>query len=220
MTIPIPSLCLVTDRNRCGGRCIEEVVGDAISGGVDMVQLREKDLPAADLYHLAMRLRDISQGRALLIVNDRVDVAIACNADGVQIGESGLPTDAVRSLVGKDVLIGRSVHSLERALKAQESGADFLVLGTIFPTGSHPGEETAGISLVSDVCSKVTLPVLAIGGITPSNIVQVVEAGACGASVITAITLHESPTEAAHELKSEMASAWRRRSTERIGRPL
>ena len=220
MTISGPCLCLVTDRNRCGDRSIEDVVEQAVSGGVDIVQLREKDLPAADLYRLAKRLRDITSGRALLVVNDRVDIAIACGADGVQIGETGLPTRVVRSLLPNGMLIGRSVHSLDGALKAQAVGADYLVLGTIFQTATHPGEYTAGVELVEDVCSKATVPVLAIGGVAPSNVGLVFDAGAAGAAVIAAITMHDNPTEATREMKSEMASAWSRRSTERIGKPL
>ena len=136
-----------------------------------MVQLREKDLPAGELLALARMLRRATAGRALLVVNDRVDVAMASGADGVQLGENGLDVASARRLAGSGMLIGRSVHSAEGARAAEAEGADFLVLGTVFDTASHPGgrDGRAGAGQGGDG-GRRGFPVLGIGGVSESNI--------------------------------------------------
>ena len=207
MLFPTPTLCLVTDRLRCNGMRIEDVVDAAVEGGVGLVQLREKDLPAADLYDLALSLRAITKGRAQLFINDRVDVALAAEADGVQLGENALPVDAARRIVGDRLLLGRSVHSVAGAIDAEKSGADLLTLGTIFPTASHPGAYTGGTALIQEVAASINLPFLGIGGIDATNAGHVIAAGANGAAVITAITTAEDPACAASSLLAAMRSA-------------
>lgn len=170
-----------------------------------MVQLREKDLSAAPLLDLARRLREVTAGKALLIVNDRIDVTLLCDADGAQLGEDGLDVAAARKLLGPDKLIGRSVHSVQGAIAAEREGADYLVLGTIFPTASHPGAEAGGLDLVRHVANAVRIPVLGIGGITVDNAASVMAAGASGIAVITAITLADDPTGAARELAAQIS---------------
>ena len=204
MRLPYPSLCLVTDRLRCNGRSIEYVVDAAIDGGVNIVQLREKDLPAAELYSLALKVKDIVGNRALLFVNDRVDVASAADVDGVQLGESALPIEAARRVAGKNLLIGRSVHSVSGAMEAKSQGADLLTLGTIFPTASHPGVRTGGTELVKEVASAVSIPLLGIGGIDASNAKQVMKEGAAGVAVISAISTANDPALAAAGLCNAM----------------
>ena len=162
-----------------------------------MVQLREKDMPPYELLRLARRLRRITEGRALLIVNDRVDVAMLAGADGVQLGETALDVADVRSLVGPDMLIGRSVHSEVGAVDAECQGADYLVLGTVFESASHPDGLVGGLDLVREVTQAVGIPVLGIGGINTDNATGVMEAGASGIAVITAITMAEDPRMAA-----------------------
>ena len=205
-----PILCLVTDRRRCAGRPLEEVVDAAVSGGVDIVQLREKDMPAGPLLDLALRIRDITASRASLFVNDRIDVALACDADGVQLGEDGIPVEAARDLVGGDLLIGRSVHAVDSAINAGLAGADLLVFGTVFATATHSGRPPNGVVPLAEMSRHDTAPVLGIGGIAPGNVGQVVEAGASGAAVITAITESRDPRGAAKALKQAMADAWHR----------
>lgn len=183
-----------------------------------MVQLREKDLPAGELYELGLDLREVTRNRALLLINDRVDIAIACGADGVQLGEEGLSTEAAREASSGRLLLSRSVHSLEGAKLAQDSGADLLVLGTIFASGSHPGGETGGLKRVADVSAIVDIPVLAIGGITADNIGSVTEAGASGAAVITAITCSPDPRNAAYALARQMNEAWDFAATIRVAK--
>ena len=171
-----------------------------------MVQLREKDIPPFELLRLARRLRRITEGKALLIINDRVDVALLAGADGVQLGETALDVADVRSLVGPEMLIGRSVHSEVGAVDAECQGADYLVLGTVFDTASHPHGQVGGLELVREVTGAVGIPVLGIGGITSSNAAGVMEAGASGVAVITAITMAESPQVAASELASAISA--------------
>jgi thiamine-phosphate pyrophosphorylase len=204
---PYPSLCLVTDRLRCNGRSVECVVDAAVGGGVDIVQLREKDLPAAELYSLALRVKDVVGERALLFVNDRIDVALAAEVDGVQLGESALPVDAARRIAGGNLLVGRSVHSVSGAMEAEAQGADMLTLGTIFPTASHPGVRTGGCELVREVASAVSIPFLGIGGIDVSNAEQVTKEGAAGVAVISAISTAQDPAFAATGLSNALRAA-------------
>ena len=186
---------------------VVKTVSAAVEGGVGMVQLRGKDYPAGELLSLAHELRHATAGRALLIVNDRADVAILSEADGVQLGENSLDVHSTRKLVGPNMLIGRSVHSAEGADEAASDGADFLVLGTIFQTSSHPGTRTGGPGLVSEVSSKVELPIIAIGGISETNIAEIIQAGAAGAAVITAISMAQDPEEASSLLSTIMRRA-------------
>ncbi len=186
---------------------VVEIASAAVSAGVGMVQLREKGFPARRLLSLARKLRRVTKGRALLIVNDRVDVAMLCGADGVQLGENALDAASVRGLVGPDMLIGRSVHSAQGAVEAESSGADFLILGTIFETTSHPGADVGGLDLVRSVTLRVGIPVIGIGGISESNIGGLVQVGAVGAAVITAISMAPEPKTASSRISAAMRQA-------------
>ena len=213
--LPDRILCLVTDGRP--GDCRQRLdalagpVEAAVRGGVNMVQVREKHLFAGDLLRVAAELRRIASGRALLIVNDRIDVAAAAVADGVQLGEQALPTGAARAVGGDAALIGRSVHSKTAALEAEDAGADFLVLGTVFPSRSHPGQPAGGLELVRDVTAAVRLPVIGIGGITAGTAGQVIQAGASGVAVISAILGDPDPERAARRLWEEVRAAGRPR---------
>ena len=173
-----------------------------------MVQLREKQVPAGQLLGLAVSLRDLTQGRALLFVNDRVDVALACGADGVQLGENGLPPAAARAAGAGRLLIGRSVHSVEGAIDAEAEGADLLIVGTIFPTRSHRDGHHTGVRLLEEVGRRVGIPYLAIGGVDEHNVASVIGAGASGAAMISAISLDADPAEAARRLLAAAESEW------------
>ena len=202
--IPLPCLCMVTDRTRTASGDLVATVSAAVDAGVGMVQLREKDMPAGDLLELARKLRAVTEGKSLLIVNDRVDVALLSNADGVQLGEEAMDVADARKLVGPDRLVGSSVHSVDGAVAAESSGADFLVLGTIFKTASHPGVQTGGLALVEAVTRGVRIPVLGIGGITPDNVRGVMESGAAGSAVIAAISMADDPGAATAALLDPM----------------
>ena len=144
--LPDPCLCLVTDRHVGDESTLVERVAEAVAGGVDLVQLREKDLHGAQLLDLAQRVRRAIGDRALLVINERIDVATALPADGAQLGEDAIPVPAARRILGSDMLIGRSVHSVEGAKQALQDGADFLVVGTMFPSRSPPWRGTGRAS--------------------------------------------------------------------------
>ena len=199
-----PLLCFVTDRRRSRGRKLEEVVAQAVEQGVGMVQLREKDLSARDLYELGTRVKNAIAGRAKLILNDRVDVALALNADGVQLPEDGMPVADAMRIASPSMLIGRSVRSVGGAVEAQSDGADFLIAGTIFPSPSHPYGPTQGVDFLRALCREVSVPILAIGGVTTQNVAEVMEAGCSGVAVISAISEAEDPGAATRSLLDEM----------------
>ncbi len=171
-----------------------------------MVQLRDKDMSAFDMCVLAIELSRAIDGRALLFINDRIDVALACGADGVQISERGTATRRAKEKAGRRLLIGRSVHSAAGAADAASDGADLLVLGTIFPTASHPEGPFGGVDLVRETAERVSIPVVAIGGVQASNVGEVMKAGASGAAVISAIMDSADPGAAAARL-SEAVNA-------------
>ena len=183
-----------------------DTVEQAVGGGVNMVQLRDKDMSAFDTCALAVELSRAIDGRALLFINDRIDVALACGADGVQISERGLATRRAKEKAGRRLLIGRSVHSAAGAAEAAGAGADLLVLGTVFPTASHPKGPFGGEDLVRETAERVSIPIVAIGGVAASNVGQVMRAGASGAAVISAIMDSADPGAAAARL-SEAVNA-------------
>jgi len=203
---PVPCLMLVTDRRLCSD--LPWAVAQAVAGGANLVQLREKDLPARELLALAQALRRATAGRALLLVNDRADVALAAGADGVHLPQEGLPVAVARHLLGQDRLVGRSVHSPDEAAKAEAEGADYVVVGPVYPTRSHPDAVPAGPALIARVRELVRIPVLAIGGITPGTVSEVMAAGASGVAVISAILGSGEPQASAAALRSALDVAW------------
>jgi len=207
----LPTLCLITDRHQCGETELEAVVEAAIEGGVNVVQLREKDLSAGELFSLGMRLREVTRGKALFLINDRVDVAQACGADGVHLPENGLPTPIARWVMGRNALVGCSVRSAEAAAQAEKDGVDLVQLGTIFASPSKPDSPPAGPEFLREVADAVSVPVLAVGGVTPQNAAEAIAAGASGAAVISAICGADDPKGAAKALIEAMTEAWNQR---------
>jgi thiamine-phosphate pyrophosphorylase len=203
-----PILMLVTDRHLAGGDDdLVAAVSAAVTGGVNAVQLREKDLPAAELLHLAIRLRDVTAGRAALLVNGPLEVALAANADGVHLPES----EPMVERPHRPFLVGRSVHSKEAAEAAWAECSDYLIAGPVYETASHPGQVTEGVSLIEEIVAGVALPVLAIGGVTVQQVDEVVRGGASGVAVISAVLGAESPRRAAQELRKALDAAWSER---------
>ncbi|WP_376796430.1 thiamine phosphate synthase [Thermogemmatispora sp.] len=204
-----PLLCLVTDERH---PACEEVARQALEAGIDWLQVRGPGLPAARLYELASRLGPLARRRgARLIVNDRLDVALAVDADGVQLGRRSLPLATARALLrrcGRALWLGASVHSLAEAGQAVAAGADYLLAGTIFPSSSHPGEAVAGIELIRRLrACWPRVPLLAIGGVSAANAAQVIEAGADGVAVISAIYGAADVVQAVHSLRQALAAA-------------
>ena len=206
MALVLPCLMAVTDRALCGGADgLVAAVEAAVSGGANAVQLREKDLTASELSALARRLREVTRGRALLIVNGPLEVAVAVGAGGVHLPE-GAPMP-LRPREG--FLVGRSVHSLEAGRRAEAEGADYVVAGPVYATRSHPGVEPAGLALIEEIAGTVRLPVLAIGGVDAGRVGEVVRAGASGVAVISAVFAQPAEGGAAAEaLRRALDAAW------------
>jgi thiamine-phosphate pyrophosphorylase len=191
-------LTLVTDRTQTRGRELVAVVAECLAAGLPAVQVRERDLGAAELALLCRRLRGLTlDTRALLIVNDRVDVALAVGADAVQRTSTSLPVKDIRALVEARLRIGASVHSLPEALEAEINGADWLVFGPVYETPSKRAYGAPqGLQKLERVASAVRIPVVAIGGITAERVPEVRRAGAHGVAAIAAILAGDSPADA------------------------
>lgn len=198
--LPRPIVALVTDRNLAGGPdALVDAVAQAVDNGVNLVQMREKDLPDAVQLTLAQRLREVTNGKALLFVNDSVSIAEASGADGVQLTENSRSIASAHARMARPLLVGRSVHGVEAAREAAAQGADLLVVGTVYDSPTHPGQPPAGVGLVG-WCAKPGVPVIGIGGVNAQNAGAVMQAGASGVAVISAILGSASPGEAAARL--------------------
>jgi thiamine-phosphate pyrophosphorylase len=178
---------LVTDSTRLRGRDLASVVSDAIDGGVNVVQLRDRALPHDGMAALALDLRYAIASRALLFINGDVQAAIHAGAHGLHLPADGPSIAEARARVGPDMLISRAVHSLDDAIAAERDGADMLILGSIFASASHPGVPPLGLEALRDMAARVRTPLIAIGGITPDNASDVMRAGAAGVAAISAI---------------------------------
>jgi thiamine-phosphate pyrophosphorylase len=192
-------LYLVTDRTQTRGRDLLWVLKRALEGGVRAVQLREKDLNGKDLSRLADKTRELcDRYQAQLFVNDRIDVALAVDAAGVQLGKTSIPIETARLLLGPRKLIGYSAHSLEESRFAQQSGADFLLFGPVYFTSSKaPYGAPQGLEALKKIVEKVALPVYAIGGIKADSIIDVRRTRAKGVALISAIIGANDPKGAA-----------------------
>jgi thiamine-phosphate pyrophosphorylase len=195
-------LYLVTDRRQTRGRELLAVIEQALLGGVRAVQLREKDLGGGELFSLAEKTKTLcARHGASLFINDRVDVALAVDADGIQLGSSSLPVDAARKLMGDKRLIGASTHSMKEALAAEEAGADFILFGPIYFTPSKAAYgNPQGLERLQEAVEKISLPVYAIGGIKPENVAAVKATGARGVALTSAVMSAEDPMTASREL--------------------
>lgn len=196
------SLYLITDRHQTAGRPLLEVVEAALSGGVRAVQLREKDLPAAELYDLAWELRALtSRYDARLLINERIDVALAVEADGVHLGVRSLPVTAARR-IAPDLLIGYSSHALGEAAAALAKGADFVTFGPVFTTPSKAAYgEPLGLTELARACEAAKSPVFALGGVKQTNLAQVTAAGCYRVALISDILAAPDPAAAAEAFR-------------------
>jgi thiamine-phosphate pyrophosphorylase len=198
-------LMLVTNRKRTK-RPMTDTVEMALAGGVDAVQLREHDLSAREIYDLALKLRAITRAAgAALIVNQRLDVALAVGADGVHLGWRSLSPADVRKLAGKDFLIGLSCHDGPQIHSAEATGANYALLGPVFRTPSKEGlVHTIGLGPLKNLVAGAKIPILAIGGITPANAPKVMKTGVAGLAAIAALIDPEDPAAAAREFRAAM----------------
>lgn len=205
------NLYLITDRKQTKLPLLE-AIRRALQGGVRAVQLREKDLPIRELLSLAMDLRDLTKEfGARLFINDRVDVAVAIEADGVHLGHQSMPADAVRKIVGDKMLIGVSTHTLEEAMAAEKTGADFVTFSPVYLTPSkvHYGPP-AGTAALRTVKQKVRIPVFGLGGITYDKAAEVMRAGADGLAMISAIFAAGDVKKAAEDMNRRIGETEKR----------
>ena len=213
-----PSLYVVLDRGAAGGRDLADVLEATLAGGCRMVQLREKTWESGRLLPLARRLREIAgRAGATFILNDRVDLALVVGADGVHLGQDDLPATAARPLLRPGMILGVSTHSLEQARRARADGADYVAVGSMFPTSTKAGFELVGPELLARVRPEVPQPLVGIGGITADNLDRVIRAGADGVAVISAVCAAADPRAATERLLGRIRAA---RDLTGSGRPL
>ena len=196
---------LITDRKICEVK-LTDIILQAIEGGVCTVQLREKDLNTGDLYNLAKDVREITKKKDVnLIINDRVDIAIAVDADGVHLGWQSMGIDIVRRLIGQNKLIGLSAHSLKDAERAEENGADYISISPIFNTLYKDFFiNPLGVDEIGKIKDHINIPVIALGGINENNVDEVLKNDADGIAVISSILLSKNPRQSAANLYREI----------------
>ena len=208
-----PRLYVVLDRTASGGRDLETILAAALDGGAEMIQLREKTLPSGTVLPLAERLRErCAAARVPFIVNDRVDLAVAVGADGVHVGQDDLPPAAARKILPPGRILGLSTHSVEQAAAAQRAGADYVAVGSMYPTATKPEFQLVGPALAREVRPLVRVPLIGIGGITPDNVAAVIEAGCDGVAVISAVCAAPDPATAARRFVDAIDTARRARA--------
>lgn len=202
----IYSVYLVTDRSLSCGRSTTEVVAAAVAGGVSCVQLREKHLPVRELIAEAKQLVALLRPLNIpLLVNDRVDVVLAADADGVHLGQSDMNIHDARRILGQDHIIGISAECLDDAIRAESEGADYIGISPVFTTATKKDiARPLGLEGVRQIRERVTLPLVAIGGISAVNAAEVVRAGADGVAVVSAIVSAQCPKSSARELLSQV----------------
>ena len=202
------TLYLVTDRRWLGERTLWDGVEEAIRGGATLVQLREKEISSKEYLELAQRVKEVTDRHDIpLIINDRIDIALAIDADGVHLGPDDLPVPLARKLLGGGKIIGSSAASVDEALLFQAQGADYLGVGAVFPTATKRGTEKVGLEDLRGIKSAVHIPVVAIGGINAENAKPVMETGVDGVAVVSAIMNQTDIREAARQLLSLLRGA-------------
>lgn len=201
-------LYLVTSQPLSAGRTTLEIVGAALAGGVTLIQLREKEMPLRAFVDLAREVRGVTAAAgALLIINDRLDVALAVGADGVHLGQDDLPIPAARR-VAPDLIIGASTHSVDEARRAQTEGASYINIGPIFPTGTKVWDGAfLGLAGLRQVAAVATIPFTVMGGIKRDHIPALVAAGARTIALVTAVTQAEDPRRAAQDVLATIQQA-------------
>ena len=195
-------LYAVTDRHWLSGRSLADVVRESLDGGVTFLQLREKELDDENFLKEAKELKALCREYNVpFVINDNVDIAVKTDADGVHVGQSDMEAGDVRTKLGPDKIIGVSAQTVEQAVLAQKAGADYLGVGAVFPTGSKDDADDVSFETLKAICEAVTIPVIAIGGITKDNTMELKGSGICGIAVISAIYAAKDIKEAALELK-------------------
>lgn len=196
------SLYLVTDSEIRPRSQMEEWVRQAILGGTTLIQLREKDCSTREFYQAALSMKTVTrQFHVPLIINDRLDIALAADADGLHIGQSDLPAEVARRLLGKDKILGLSAGNLAEAIRAEQEGADYVGVGAVFPTSTKQDATAVTKETLREIKQKLSIPVVAIGGIKAENLDQLYGSGIDGIAVVSAIMGSEEPRKSAEILK-------------------
>mgnify|MGYP000503332656 FL=1 len=196
------TLYLVTDRQLMSCDSMTEAVEQAILGGCTMIQLREKELSSLEFYNQAVAVKQVTDKYHIpLIINDRIDIAMAVQATGVHIGQHDLPAAAVRKVIGENMLLGVSASSIAEAIQAQQDGADYLGVGAMFPTGTKTDADSVSMEELQKIRTAVSLPIVVIGGINKGNAGRFKPMGIDGLAVVSAIIAQSDIKAAAAELK-------------------
>ena len=194
-------LYLVTDRTNKTDKEFLNIIEEAIKGGVTVVQIREKDADTLEFYNISNKVKEIcSKYNVPLIINDRIDIALAIDADGVHIGQSDMPIKIARKLIGNDKILGISAHNIQEAKEAEENGADYLGVGAIFSTSTKKDANDVSIDTLKEITSNVDIPTVAIGGINLDNVEKLKDTNISGISVVSAIMNAENPKIASENL--------------------
>ena len=197
------SLYVCTDRDIMTTDTLEEAVELAIKGGATIIQLREKDCTSREFYELALSIKDITDAYEVpLIINDRLDIALAVHADGVHLGQSDIPVQVARNVMGPNCIVGATANTLEKAKEAWQSGADYLGVGDVFGSATKNDTKPVELKELKKICDTVKIPVVAIGGISKKNIYLLKDTGVAGVAVISAVLGQTDITAAAEELIS------------------
>lgn len=195
-------LYAVTDRTWLKGRSLTDVVEETIKAGVTFLQLREKNLDYASFLQLAKEIKSVTDKYKIpYVINDNVEVAMAAGADGVHVGQDDMDPQDVRRIIGPDKILGVSVQTVKQAVLAEESGADYIGVGTVFPTSTKLDAEAVSFETLKKICKAVSIPVVAIGGINKDNAMKLAGSGIDGIAVVSAIFAREDITAAARELR-------------------
>ena len=195
------SLYLVTDKRNKTDDEFLEIIEEAIKGGTTVVQIREKEGETLDFYNLALKVKEItSKYNVPLIVNDRIDVSLAIKSEGVHIGQTDMPADVARSLIGDEMILGVSASTVEEARKAEKDGADYIGTGAVFPTATKDDAPSITKDDLKEVTGSINIPTVAIGGITLENANELAGTGIAGISVVSAIMNSKDPKIASENL--------------------
>ena len=196
------SVYLVTDSRDKTEEEFLAIIEEAIEGGTSIVQLREKTASTKDFYELALKVKEItSRYDVPLLINDRIDIALAIDSEGVHIGQDDMPADIARAIIGDEKILGVSASTVDEAVKAQKDGADYIGSGAVFPTSTKDDADSVSKDELKEIVNSIDIPVVAIGGITLENAQELKDTGISGFSVVSAIMSAKDPQEASEKLK-------------------
>ena len=197
------TLYAVTDRSWLGERTLAQVVEKVLRGGATFLQLREKELDREAILAEAREIQAIAaRYRVPFVINDSVDIALACDADGVHVGQSDLMGRDVRALIGPDKILGITANTVELAVAAEKAGADYIGAGAVFGTTTKQNAKNLSLDTLKAICQAVSIPVVAIGGINADNLPRLAGTGAAGAAVVSALFAQKDPEEAARRMRA------------------